>query len=841
MTTSDDSASNAVADLLARVEVRRQQTASRLDSAKQREYGQFFTPRELAERIAAQLRLDEHAPLLVLDPGAGVGVLATAVVARTLLEQPGRSLHITAVEIDPDLRSELEETLNDCRQIAQLFDTHIEYTIVSDDFINWGTTQSLGNLYHQNELPKFDIVIQNPPYGKLSKVSSTRRNIARFGVEVPNMYAAFLALSIKLLKPKGQLAAITPRSFCNGTYFREFRRFLLSHLAFDQISVFHERGTLFAESAVLQETIIFSGTRDVQPVKVAITSSRAHEGGALERIIPYSELVHPNDKDNFIRIPTDNDDDLISQIVSSLESSLHDLGVQVSTGKVVDFRSREFIQPPSAGLVPLIYPRHMTNGRIAWPIEKKSKPDSIVNVRETEKLLLPAGTYVLVKRLSSKEEVRRVVASVYRPSDITDGPIAFENHLNVFHDNNRGIDEHLAIGLTGWLNSSMLDLYFRQFSGHTQVNATDLRAMRYPPVDVLTELGRAINIEQWPEQTDLDSLVEQHILGVTAVAIDSPKELHQMEDRVSEARRLLDALNFDAERSNERSALVLLALAGLGPSQSWHEASNPMLRTVEIMDFLRQRHKRDYKPNTRETIRRRTLHQFAEAGLIVQNPDQPNRPVNSPKWCYQLTDHALKVIKTFGSEDFQSSLSEYLAELPGLVSLYAAEREMVRIPIAFPDGRTITISGGGQNVLLKSMVDSFCPLFTPGGIVLYIGDADNKWVHFEQEYLTGLGIDLNRHGKMPDLVVYMPNRNWLVLLEATTWHGPIDAKRYGELQTLFAGSTAGLVFVSCFPDRATMRTHLADIAWETEVWCADTETHMIHFNGERFLGPYEKK
>jgi adenine-specific DNA-methyltransferase len=256
------------------------------------------------------------------------------------------------------------------------------------------------------------------------------------------------------------------------------------------------------------------------------------------------------------------------------------------------------------------------------------------------------------------------------------------------------------------------------------------------------------------------------------------------------------------------------------------------------MDFLRQEHGRDYKPNTRETIRRQTLHQFADAGLVVQNPGDPKRPINSPKWCYQLTDRAVGLIRTFGGDEFDGGLSTYLTELPGLRALYFAEREMLRIPVTLPGGKKLDLSVGGQNELIADMIHRFCPYYTPGGVVLYVGDADNKWQHAEIEELAKLGVTFDDHGKMPDLVVYHKDKEWLVLMEAASSHGPVDAKRHNELKTLFSTSTVGLVFVSCFPTRVEMRKYLKDIAWETEVWCADAPTHLIHFNGERFLGPY---
>ena len=309
-------------------------------------------------------------------------------------------------------------------------------------------------------------------------------------------------------------------------------------------------------------------------------------------------------------------------------------------------------------------------------------------------------------------------------------------------------------------------------------------------------------------------------------------------EQVDDARIVLETLGFDPERSNERSALVLLALLHLKPSQSWAEAESPILRVRSVMDWIRDHYDVEYAPNTRETIRRFTLHQFAAVALVQANPDKPTRPVNSPNTCYQVHPRALDVIRRYGGDEFGSAAECYLADVPGLVEQYAAARALNRIPVTLPDGRALTLSPGGQNVLIKQMSEDFCGYFTPGGQVVYVGDADEKWAVFEEDVLTSLGVTVDEHGKMPDLIVWLPERNWLVLMEAATSHGPVDAKRHGELAGLFADSTAGLVYVSCFPSRAIMRKYLSQIAWETEVWCADAPSHLIHFNGERFLGPY---
>lgn len=307
---------------------------------------------------------------------------------------------------------------------------------------------------------------------------------------------------------------------------------------------------------------------------------------------------------------------------------------------------------------------------------------------------------------------------------------------------------------------------------------------------------------------------------------------------LDEAREVLAKLGFDKGRTNERSGRTLLALAQLNEQSAWSDAQNPMLGVRAVLDWIREELSFPVAENTRETYRRQTLHQFIDGGLVVYNADDPGRPTNSSHNNYMLSDEALGVLRLYGQAGFDEAVDAYLAEVPTLLSKYQAEREMTRIPVTLPGGKALTLGGGGQNVLIKQMLDDFCALFVPGGEVLYIGDADEKLMHFDEDRLAELGVVVDTHGKLPDLVVYQPEKNWLFLMEAASTHGPVDAKRYGELQALFAGSIAGLVYVSCFPDRATMRKFLADLAWETEAWCASDPTHMIHLNGDRFLGPH---
>lgn len=312
-----------------------------------------------------------------------------------------------------------------------------------------------------------------------------------------------------------------------------------------------------------------------------------------------------------------------------------------------------------------------------------------------------------------------------------------------------------------------------------------------------------------------------------------------------EARRLLKLFEFDEKRTNDMAARTLLSLLNLREGDTWDQATNNRIGVRGLMDWMRNNLDFPIAENSRETIRREVLHQFVAAAFCEHNDDDPDRPTNSSKSVYRVSPNALSVIRMYSgsnddtSSEFRIALEEYLAYAPSLVELQREERKIHKIPVRMPSNEIAYINPGGQNKLIKSMVEEFCPRFAPGGQVLYIGDADSKTSNYNKELLSSLGINLDMHGKMPDLVVYQKDKNWLFLMEAVTTHGPVNPLRKKDLESLFGGSEAGIVYVSCFPNRQVLRSHLMDIAWETEVWLESDPTHMIHFNGSRFMGPYE--
>lgn len=831
-------------DVLAVAEAVRASAFGKLPAKHRSEFGQFGTPAPVA-RLMASMFAELPQEIRLLDAGAGVGSLTAAFVAEALHRQvPPRGIEVTAFEIEPALQVGLAQTLEACREACEAAGVTFAAEVSKEDFIEacMLTVQEGAFL---GSRPRYNCAIQNPPYRKIRSDSDHRRLLRRLGIETSNLYSAFVALTVRLLDAGGQLVAITPRSFCNGPYFKPFRRELLTVTSLRRLHVFESRDVAFGEDSVLQENVILHAVKGKPvPVEVEVSASSGAEDDVQSvRHVPYSQVVPPGEG-SFIHVLNDGASEHVISRMESLPASLWSLGLEVSTGRVVDFRAREHLrQEPVSGAAPLLYPCHFSAGFIRWPLAGSKKPNALEVNEQTKELLFPAGWYVLVKRFSAKEESRRVVAVVVSPGSVGNVAFAVENHVNVFHRKGAGLPEEVAKGLAAFLNSTLLDLYFRQFSGHTQVNATDLRGMKFPAVEQLVSLGKHIG-DTFPDQRALDEATERALFTMAKKRGNTGRHVGpdpvKMKHRIEEATSVLEQLGFPRAQAQERSALTLLALLDLKADQPWTEAGSPLIGVTPIMDYMKAHYGKNYAPNSRETVRRQTIHQFMDAALVVQNPDDPERPTNSGKNVYQIQARALALLRQFGSRGWEGALAAYLKEVGALRTKYAQERDMHRLPVTLSDGTEISLSAGGQNPLVAKIISEFCPRFTPGAHVVYVGDTDEKYAHFDREYLKGLCVEIAEHGKVPDVVVHDVKRNWLLLIEAVTSHGPINPKRHGELVQLFSGSKAGLVFVTAFLDRSTWLKYAREISWETEVWIAEDASHLIHYDGERFLGPYKE-
>ena len=490
--------------LTERAEARRVAALAALDPAEQRRLGQFFTPAPAAALVASLPRLDAlPAQIRVLDPGAGSGSLTVALVDRVTRERPDVAVHVVAVEADAAVIPALAETLADCERVAG-----VTTELVAGDFLEGST----GMDPDPRLIGPFDLVIMNPPYGKQAAADHFRRAVACEHVDTPNLYSGFWALGVAALAQDGQCVAIVPRSWANGTYFEPFRRWLLDRVHLDTLHVFESRNTVFADTGVLQENVIVSSTRGDRRVgPVTLSASVGHADDVTRQSVPLSAVVQPDDPHTFVRFT-----DGAARVPAAARFTLAELGLSVSTGRVVDFRARDYLgdDPAEPGTVPLVYPGNVRDGGVEWPRAIHKAQAFRTAMEDARKLLVPAGTYTLTKRFSAKEERRRVVAGVWSRDDVQP---AFENHLNYFHEKGGGLPADLARGLSLWLNSTAVDQLFRTFSGHTQVNAGDLRTLPYPSREDLTALGREVP-GGLPDQKAVDAIVSRVLGDVVAAA-----------------------------------------------------------------------------------------------------------------------------------------------------------------------------------------------------------------------------------------------------------------------------------------------------------------------------------
>lgn len=489
------------------------QVNGKLDRKRKSAMGQFMTPSPVSGFMVSLFK-ETSGDIELLDAGAGVGALTAAFIERCTMEgERPESMKATVYEVEPVLLPFLREMLDHCSQACEDAGIAFKSVIHDEDFILAGRNsieKTLFTLYRKQ--PLFSHVILNPPYKKMRSDGDHRFLLRSIGIETVNLYAAFVAIGLKMLHPGGELVAITPRSFCNGPYFKLFRRFLLKTASIDRIHIFESRSKAFAHDDVLQENIIFHLTKGAAQGQVEISSTEQADfsNGMTIHLADFDQIVKPDDLDMVIHITPDEQAVSVERHIKSLPCTLFDLGIEVSTGPVVDFRLKEYLRmEPEDGSFPLIYAVHCQNGFVRWPLHMR-KPNAIADSVETDKWLFPNEWYTLTRRFSSKEEKRRIVATVHDPGRVPGKRVGFENHLNLFHAGKKGLSPKLAKGLALFLNSTLVDNYFRQFSGHTQVNATDLRMLRYPDRNQLEAWGLKVK-DTLPSQEEIDDLIEMEV------------------------------------------------------------------------------------------------------------------------------------------------------------------------------------------------------------------------------------------------------------------------------------------------------------------------------------------
>jgi adenine-specific DNA-methyltransferase len=469
-------------NVLSNIDTLRTQRITSVEDSHNSSLGQYLTPSGIAEFMASLL--DIYGPkdetISLLDPGAGLGVLFYSFLEKKQAVHFQGRINIDAYEIDETILPHLRNVVHGFNSLP-----NVHTQIIKKDFIKTATYEICAG---SNRL--YSHVIMNPPYKKIISTSDYRYCLRDIGVETVNLYSAFLAVAARLLTQGGVVVAIIPRSFCNGLYFLPFRKFILSQTELLHIHTFHSRKDAFKEESVLQENVIIAlRNGKKQPGAVCVSSSGGKNfDDYSEKIVRFDDIVKPDDKQLYIAIPA-----ITNKMKDNynFSTTYKELGIEISTGPIVDFRMKEkLVTHISNDSIPLLYPVHFKNGFFSWPVQSK-KPNSIIlDDLEREKLAFKKGAYVLVKRFSAKEEKRRIQASLIFGDEINSEYFTVENHLNIVHSNKSGLDIYLAAGLFAYLNTQYFDNAFREFSGHTQVNATDLRNMKYPLPEQLIRLGK---------------------------------------------------------------------------------------------------------------------------------------------------------------------------------------------------------------------------------------------------------------------------------------------------------------------------------------------------------------
>lgn len=305
-----------------------------------------------------------------------------------------------------------------------------------------------------------------------------------------------------------------------------------------------------------------------------------------------------------------------------------------------------------------------------------------------------------------------------------------------------------------------------------------------------------------------------------------------MDKKIEEAREFLQIIGMPKTQQADICCYVILAMAGIEPDMPWSEATNEWVRIHDIIQFVNTFYGMSYAENSRETFRKQALHRFRTAALVEDN----GKATNSPNYRYRLTEETVKILRTMGTTVWKKSIERFLCCHEKLIDLYASKKKMTMMPVNI-NGESFKFSTGKHNELQKAIIEEFAPRFAPNSECLYVGDTIAKDLVKNVDKLKNLGFEITLHDKMPDVVLYREDKNWIYFVESVTSVGPMDPKRILEITEMTKDVTAGKIFVTAFLDFKTYKKFAEELAWETEVWIAEMPEHMIHLNGNRFMGP----
>ena len=644
----------------------------KLESLKM--HGQFLTPPTVARYMARQLGQIKNGDSL-LEPALGSGVLACAIIERLIAERQSVEISITAYETDEELCALSREVLEIASRDAEKNNIRIRWQVFQEDFILACLPDEQPSLFSSKEVrhEAFTHIISNPPYFKLNKEDKRVKAVYGKLNGHTNIYTVFMALSAKLLASKGRACFIVPRSFCSGVYFSEFRRDLLQGVRPLSMHVFQSRNNVFKGDEVLQENVIFSFEKRSHSQEYRYWAGYVHistsqddkslENGIISREVSFKHFLSDQNGLILLRLPTGILDEEILEAVDKWDGSLEKYGFQVSTGRVVPFRAKGLLRDQietNKGTVPLLWMQNIRPYEVNYPLPRLDKPQAIST--NDPSLLMPNANYVLSRRFSAKEDKRRLVSAPFIGEKFNFEQIAFENHLNVIFRKKGLLSISEAIGLSALLNSAIIDRYFRIVNGNTQVNAAELRIMPIPPLEAIKNIGEKIQKVQLDSQEKIENIVFSTLWESNLLTEEFPmiQETRITMGKIEQAQEILESLGLPSAQQNEISALTLLTLAQLSEDTPWKNAKGESLRVHDILGEIKRRYGREYAENSRETIRRKVLHQFEQAGIVIRNVDDPERPTNSGLTNYVLSDLVLDVIRFYGKSKWKAKSKKFV-------------------------------------------------------------------------------------------------------------------------------------------------------------------------------------
>ena len=751
--------------------------ANHSNKARKHFAGQFFTP-PIVARYMANLAGTLHDNARVLDPGAGVGILACA-ICESAKVQKLTALSVVAYESDPVLHALCSFTLNYAHNFLREQGIKLSIELYQQDFLEAMAEQITQTSLWSNGLrpgQPFDLAILNPPYFKVNQKDTRARLIKDIAHGRTNMYTIFMSLAASSLRVGGRFVSITPRSFASGAYFRHFRQQFFSTITPELIHIFDSRRSAFEDADVLQENIILAGIRkgvsSVAPPLVTISQSRGLSDLAhpLIQQTPRRLIIDEKQKDPILHLPTSDIDTHLLQAFRRWDNRLATYGLEISTGPVVPFRTADLLttveQVKQGEAIPLLWLQHVRRMEVKWPLEHFDKPQGVF-YQTDQKLFVNNSTKIVLRRFSAKEEPRRITAAVLPAGAFGTELIALENHLNYLYRLDGMLTYEEAQGIVAFLNSTLVDRYFRITNGNTQVNATELRKLPLPRHEQLTRIGE--RVAELHNKQDFDAIehIIMEVLGKDLVVGSENDDLQLpiLKDsrismgKIQEAQRILSEFGLPPGQQNEISALTLLALCNLSETNSWANVVNRPITIHNMMGFMKQHYGRIYAENTREVVRRQVIHQFEQARLVDRNPDDPTRSTNSPNTCYALTENALNVLTQFGTQAWEGTITRFLEQHGALWEYYQRSRQTVALPLKLADGKQLYLTPGKHNELQIAIVEKFGPRYASDAIVLYLGDAANKFVIFERERLEQLDVPITMHDKLPDIILYHKEKN----------------------------------------------------------------------------------